>query len=357
MKPIDFFKKKNSWSIMKDKILGQYLVPYINKVKQFKKLVVIVDGFAGCGMYGDKTEGSPIIICKILESYYKKTIKTIGIFIDKDQECFKELENNIEYYKNKKIAITDFGDFRKIALDIIDIAKDSPMFFYIDPFGLLGLEFHHLEKIFEKVKISSTEVLVNFSYRAFKREVEAYPELVKNVMNGDYYKEILKDESLSVDQKEKNIIEKYTDLYRKYFKFVGYCPVMYKDQQNAKYYLIFASSHFDGLKLMNDIMGNVYREFYTEGRLFDATPPEKRRDPKFLKEEVVKLIKENGCLDRLTVKKILIPKLFMKFKEGDYGKVILQLLKDGKIYSETNKIRINDLTKISLTKFPKKFSK
>jgi len=357
MKPIDFFKSKKSWSRMKDKILGSYLVPYINKVKEFKKPVVIVDGFAGCGIYGDKSEGSPFIICKILESYNKKGIKTFSILIDNDQECFKELEKNIKYYKDIGIAYTEFGDFRKIVPEIIKIAENSPMFFYIDPFGIVGLEFQHLEKIFEKVSRSSTEILVNFNYRIFYREREKYPNLVKDVMNGDYYKEILGDKTLSDDQKEERILEKYKDLYRKYFNFVGSCPVMYKDEQDAKYHLIFATSHFDGLKLMNDIMGNTYREFYTAGRLFDAIPPEKRRDLKLLERDIFNLLKELGVTNRENIKKILMPKLFMRYKEGDYNKVISKLIKKERIYSQTGRSRINDSVMISLTKFPKESEK
>ncbi|MBZ9569582.1 three-Cys-motif partner protein TcmP [Patescibacteria group bacterium] len=352
MKPIEFFKSKKSWSRMKDKILGCYLVPYINKVKQFKKAVVIIDGFAGCGIYGDKSEGSPIIICKILESYNKKGIKAIGIFIDSDPGCFKELEKNIKYFKDKGIAITEFADFREIVPEIIKVAENSPTFFYIDPFGIAGLEFRHLENIFEKVNRSSTEVLVNFNYRVFYREIKAHPELVRDVMDGEYYKEILKDKTLSNDQKEKKILEKYKDLYRKYFNFVGSCPVMYKDEQDAKYHLIFATSHFDGLRLMNDIMGNVYREFYTKGRLFDTTPPEKRRDLKSLRETVINLMREIGITNRENIKKILVPKSFMRYKEGDYNTLISKLIKARKVYSKTGRSRINDQTPISLTKFP-----
>lgn len=353
MKPIEFFKSKKSWSRMKDKILGYYLVPYIAKVKEFRKPVIIVDAFAGCGIYGDKSEGSPIIICKILENYNKRKIRAIGIFIDNDSECFKELEKNIQYYKDRDIAITEFGDFRKIVPEIIKIAENSPLFFYLDPFGLVGLEFKHLEKIFEKVRRSSTEVLVNFNYRVFHREVKKYPKLIEDVMNGNYYKEILEDKTLSKNQKEEKILEKYKDQYRKYFNFVGSCPVMYKDEREVKYYLIFATSHFDGLRLMNDIMGNVYREFYTKGRLFDVTPPEKRRDLRLLEKIIIDLMREVGTTNRESIKKVLMLKLFMKYKEGDYNKVILKLMKEKKVYSKTGRVRINDLTPISLTKFPK----
>ncbi len=351
MKPIDFFKKKRSWSVMKDRILGQYLVPYVNKLKQFKRMVVIVDGFAGCGLYDDGTEGSPIIIAKILENYIKKGIKVFGIFIENDRDCFKELEKNIESYKKRKIVTAEFEDFRKITPEIIKIANNLPMFFYIDPFGLVGLEFAHLEEIFKKTKRSSTEVLINFNYRVFNREVKASPKLIKKVMNGNYYEEILKNIKISGAEKEKMILEKYTDLYRKYFKYVGYCPVMYKDEQRAKYYLIFATSHFDGLELMNDIMGNVYREFFSKGRLFDAVPLEKSRDLEFLKKVIIDVLRETGTKTRSEIKKILMPKLFMRYTAGDFGKLISGLIKEEKIYSENGKARINDSIKVSLTKF------
>lgn len=347
-KPVDFFKGKKSWSRMKDEILRKYLWPYIHKVKNFHRSVVIVDGFAGCGIYGDKSEGSPLIICKILEIFQKKGIKAIGIFIDQDPECFKELEKNIQYYKNCGIAYTEFGDFRKILHEIIMAIEKLPAFFYIDPFGIAGLEFQHLERIFEKVKISSTEILVNFNYRVVCRENEAHPNLVRNVMNGDYYKEILADKNLSDSQKEEKILENYKDFYRKYFNFVGSCPVMYKDDKDAKYHLIFATSHFDGLRLMNDIMGNVYRGFYTDGRLFSATPQVDKKD---LEQNVVNLLRENRIANREEIKKTLIPKLFIKYKESNYNLLISELIKSGKVYSKTNKNRINDQTPISLTKF------
>lgn len=353
MKPIEFFKSKKSWSRMKDRILGSYLVPYIAKVKEFRKPVIIVDAFAGVGIYGDKSEGSPIIICKILEKYNKKGIRAVGIFIDNDPECFKELEKNIQCYKERGIAITKFGDFRKIVPEILKVAKNAPLLFYLDPFGLVGLEFKHLENIFEKVKRSSTEVLVNFNYRVFYREVKKYPKLIEDVMNGDYYKKILEDRALSKNQREEKILEKYKDQYRKYFNFVGSCPVMYKDEREVKYYLTFATSHFDGLGLMNDIMGNVYREFYTEGRLFDITPPEKRRDLRLLEKMIIDLMREIGATNRKAIKKVLIPKLFMRYTKGDYNKVISKLIKEKVLYSETGRARINDLTPISLTKFPK----
>lgn len=181
-KPIKFFDEKKSWSLMKDRILGWYLVPYITKVKKFGRTTVIVDGFAGCGIYRDGTEGSPVIISKVLQERVNAiSAKVIGIFIEKDPKCFNELKENLKTYENKGLAIPRLGDFKQLTPEIIQRASKSPMFFYIDPFGIKGLEFNHLEKIFQKVNISSTEVLVNFNYKAFLREAEAYPKLAEAV--------------------------------------------------------------------------------------------------------------------------------------------------------------------------------
>lgn len=354
MKPKEFFKSKKSWSVIKDKILGWYLVPYLTKVSKFNRLIVVVDGFAGVGLYKDGSEGSPIIICKTIEKLRKKGVKAITILIDSNKECFDELKKNVKKYENSKIAFPEFGSFNDLTPIIIKETEGLPVFFYIDPFGIKSIEFKCLEKIFEKVKRSSTEVLINFNYKALRREAEAYPELTKKVMNGIWYREILKDKTLSDEQKEEIILENYKDLYQKYFNFIGSCPVMYKDEQDAKYHLIFATSHFDGLRLMNDIMGDVYRDFYSKGRLFDITPPKKRRDLELLEKNILGLAKEIGIINRAKIKEILIPRLFMRYKESDYNQVISRLIKEEKIYSETGKVRVNDLTLISLTKFPRK---
>lgn len=337
---------------MKDKILGWYLVPYITKVNRFNRLVVIVDGFAGCGAYKDGTEGSPIIICRVLEERAASIdAKSVGIFIEKDAGCFAELKKNLKPYEDKQLAKLVHADFTNIAPRLVKLATDSPMFFYIDPFGIKGLEFDHLEQIFKRVRIQSTEVLVNFNYKALLREASPAPELATKVMGGDYYKAILDDQSLSSEEQETKIIQLYKDRYAKFFPYVGSCPIMYKDDRKAKYYLIFATSKFDGIKLMNNQMGDVYREFYADGRLFELLPGENIRDMASLESEILEIMRTFGIIDRLSIEKALIPKLFMRYRETDYNTVVGELLKSGRIHSETGRVRINDKTRLSLTAF------
>lgn len=350
-KAIKFFDEKRTWSKMKDRIIGWYLIPYITKVKQFNKKIVIVDGFAGTGFYKDGTEGSPIIICKILEERANSIgAEAVGIFIEKDPKCFKELEKNLKIYEDKKLAVTLHGDFKELALKIIELASQSPTFFYIDPFGIKGLEYEHLKKIFEKVKISSTEVLVRFDCGALLRIASAGYELADKVMGGNYYRKILEGRSLEKAEKEEKIVHLYKSLYSEYFEYVGFCPVMYKEQ-TAKYYLIFATSKFDGIKLMNNQMGDVYREFHTEGRLFPSLPDDMTRDLEFLESQVLEVLRTYGIINRLSIMQELIQKFFMRYRESDYNSVISNLLKKSQIYSKTGKKRIKDSIPLSLTSF------
>lgn len=350
IKPKDFFKEKRTWSVVKDKILGWYLIPYLNKVKNLGRLIVIVDGFAGPGLYEDGSDGSPLIICKVIENLKSKGVKAIAILIDSNEYCFNKLKQSLKKFEIEKLALPLEGDFKTLVPKIIKATKDCPSFFFIDPFGIKGLEFNSLEEIFKKVNRISTEVLVNFNYKALLREYKINPSLTDGVMGGDYYRNTLEDSKISDSDKEKKIIEMYKDKYKNFFTYVGSCPVMYKDEQMAKYHLIFATSHFDGFKLMNEKMCDIHREFYTEGRLFQVFSEGEKPDRNFLENEIINLLK-NKVRSRKEVKEILMIKCFLRFKESDYNQTINKFLKENKIYSDNRKIRINDDNLLSLVRF------
>jgi len=45
----------------------------------------------------------------------------------------------------------------------------STLFFYLDPYGIQDLDFEIVKKIYERDTRQSTEVLINFNFRAFMR--------------------------------------------------------------------------------------------------------------------------------------------------------------------------------------------
>ena len=69
----DFFKNKNEWSVIKDKLLGCYLTPYFQKVLHTGKPIFYVDCFAGKGKFEDGNDGSPLIALRIREDCLSRT--------------------------------------------------------------------------------------------------------------------------------------------------------------------------------------------------------------------------------------------------------------------------------------------
>ena len=47
----DYFRVKNNWSLIKDKLLGCYLMPYMQKVLATNKKICYVDCFSGKGKF------------------------------------------------------------------------------------------------------------------------------------------------------------------------------------------------------------------------------------------------------------------------------------------------------------------
>ena len=69
----DFFKQKNSWSLIKDRLLSGYLAPYMQKVLTTNKKICYVDCFSGKGKFDDGQLGSPLIALKIRDDCLSKS--------------------------------------------------------------------------------------------------------------------------------------------------------------------------------------------------------------------------------------------------------------------------------------------
>ena len=95
----DFFKAKNKWSEIKDRLLQCYLAPYFQKVLMTKKPIFYVDCFAGKGRFEDGKPGSPLIALTVRDECFQRTRRK-----DLDgaiQTCFIDLN-----YCLKKFEIT-----------------------------------------------------------------------------------------------------------------------------------------------------------------------------------------------------------------------------------------------------------
>ena len=312
----NFFKKKNEWSVIKDKLLGCYLTPYFQKVLRTGKPICYVDCFAGKGMFDDGTEGSPLIALKTRESCLQLTkirdkhgaIKT----------RFIELNHATDLSKNVKAVHPSYdepiiipGAYEDNIEKILSRERGSNVFLYIDPYGIKALDAALFRK-FKTMGFNSFEMLINFNSFGFFRDacrvlnvdyhadealqglddlVEYEPTLVSAdkesedlltaVAGGDYWKAIVLDYKtgkLDGYQAEQRLSTEYKQNLKKDYGYVLDMPIRLKAGQRPKYRMIHVCDHEDGCFLMAQNMQKRKDELFisiqqeNQLSIFDVAP-------------------------------------------------------------------------------------
>lgn len=382
-----FFKEKKPWSKYKDFILDYYLTPYIAKVKNIKRPILIIDCCAGPGKFEDGTEGSPLIITKHIVESRKNGIDIKGLFLEKKKQYFKILCDLIMPHSDYiKVHQTDFtGYLTKIA----GMAKSHTVFLYVDPYGIKELPFEELAKIYEQINKSgaSVEVLMNFNSAGFVRcglvalKMEAAladaelteefydepitdiqgmtPQQMDEIAGGDYWKDVVLDSNLSFAEKEQKITTSYMGQMIKYYSMVCDFPIKERYHHKVpKYRLIYGTRHPDGILLMNDTMYKARERFlkseFADDRLFDMRPLEEQKDTVNFTKKLYEIVRQNEPISRKDVRLIAMQDFFCRYNFGDYSEAIKNLLKGFevlRIFSKSGKTRINDEELLSTKQF------
>lgn len=372
-----FFNKKRHWSKRKDKILECYLPPYLSKIATQRSPVLIVDAFAGPGKFGDGEPGSPLIICQSIRKSLSKglSVPVSALCIEAEKELFSELNRLIQHFPFAEAKYGKFGDYIK---DIQEKAKDHSVFLYVDPWTVEGLDWYRMDRVFQHLSIShmSIEILMNFNAVSFVRRglaalklaiPESNPEIedaeeidaplvappsierLNKVVGGDWWQSVLKS-SASFPEKVQGVTNGVCERLSQRFREVCQHAIKALPHHTVpKYYLIFGSRHPDALILMNDEMVKSMRT------LADLAKP---KDSTLFEMRSIELVPDIEKLPPIILKHALQPtergivilnvirECFGRFSRKEIRGLIEQLLKDGKLSSETGKIRINDTVKI-----------
>ena len=372
-----FFNKKRHWSKRKDKILECYLPPYLSKIATQRSPVLIVDAFAGPGKFGDGEPGSPLIICQSIRKSLSKglSVPVSALFIDAEKELFSELNRLIQHFPFAEARYGKFGDYIQ---EIQEKAKDHSVFLYVDPFTVEGLDWARMDCVFQHLSIShmSIEILMNFNARSFVRrglvalnlaipesdpEIEDAEEIdaplvtppsierLNRVVGGDWWQSILKS-SASFPEKVQGVTNGVCERLSQRFKEVCQHAIKALPHHTVpKYYLIFGSRHHHALVLMNDPMVKSLRTLADlaipeDPTLFEMRPTELVPDIEKLPPIILKYASQPT--QRGTVILNVIRECFGCFYHKEIRGSIEQLLKEGKLCSETGKTRINDTVKV-----------
>lgn len=356
----DFFEGKRPWSIIKDEVLASYMPIYLAKVKFLQRPILIVDGFAGPGIFDDGTEGSPIIICRSADAFLKGGYQ--AVFINKNKEHHQKLTHVLEKENWQGSARSILGDTTKILPMLPAIIRDFTVFLYLDPFGPTGSSFNLLEPFLTRGTAHSTEIVLMLHMPVLHRlaarnkfnEGGETPQIhnshmtLTRVFGGDYWKKIMFNPDLTTEEREKQLVSAYTAKLSQYLPYVGSCPVRTSERDRIKYFIVFASGHPDAMLKMNDIMAQAYfKRMHMSafaGTLFEKTTWEEQRTTKGLREAIIlQSVKYPGFTRKnLWVK--VIQENFMRYLEKEYRAAVNLLINEGVLACPTPRKtkRLND---------------
>lgn len=342
-----FFEGKRPWSKIKDEVLGSYMSPYLAKVKNLKKPILLIDGYAGPGVFDDDSKGSPLIMCQAAEKYATGNYR--AFFINKEKKHHEKLKDVINRANWQSSATPILGDTTKILPLLPSILKDQTVFLYLDPFGPTGCPFDLLEPFLTRKIEYSTEIILMMHMpvahrlaarkaveegREYETPIQTHHSTMTKIFGGDYWKDIMFAPNISAEDREFRLIKAYKEKLVNYLPFIGSCPVREGSDHRIKYFIVFASRHPDAMLLMHNAMMKAYfkrmHEHDFAGTFFESSPWNELLPIKGLRDIIVEEIKKNPGLSRQELWLNIVQNNFMQYRESDY-KTIVQGLIDEKV--------------------------
>jgi three-Cys-motif partner protein len=310
----DFFKSKNGWSEIKDRLLGCYLKPYFQKLLMSHRPIYYVDCLAGQGKFDDGKPGSPMIALQARDDCLKK--HSLGKYKGKIDICCIELnhaqklvENISELFDNYWRPTVISGKYEEQIENLLSGKRGINVFLYIDPYGIRALDYGLFAK-FSSFGFHSPEMLINFNSFGFFRDacramgvvisndealrdlddlVEYSPteistspqsqELLSKIAGGDYWKAIVaryNRREINGYKAEQIFSTEYKQRLKQRYNYVLDMPIRLKAGHRPKYRMIHVSNHEDGCFLMAQNMQQRKEELFLniqqnkQPSLFDA---------------------------------------------------------------------------------------
>jgi three-Cys-motif partner protein len=380
-----FFMEKRPWSRVKDKIVGDYITCYLKTIQHRHRPILIVDAFAGPGRFGDNSEGSPLIICNAIDRAPKGGVGIGCLFADAHLQHRTELEACLKDYIRRGVSERPYLDCAEALSRALEIGTGSTLFFYLDPYGIKDLDFEMVKQIYARNPRQSTEVLINFNFRAFMRlsgnwsygdsastiankVKQSKIETVDRVMGGQYWLKIITNPTLDKLARENAVVSAYMDKVREFFRFTYSIPVKERDEsvyevpadELARYHLIFGTRSPRAVTYMNDVARNALEPYFNqfkEGLLFDMTPD--RYQPAStdeVKSAIVQAVAARGQR-RPQIYETIVPRFFMHYRLKDYRAMIDQLaFVEHRLFPDKRTMRranqLNDDTILSAMPWP-----
>ncbi|MPZ49682.1 MAG: three-Cys-motif partner protein TcmP [Dehalococcoidia bacterium] len=267
-----FFERKREWSRRKHDVLSGYLPQFTRILGQYHGRIYAVDGFAGRGYYGEDEEresGSPLLFAEIAAKLENYQLRCINVEVVR-----KEFEN-LQIATAPYLSHIDnrFGSFDRNVESILRDIGQSPTFFFLDPFGLKGLEWETMSKVGNRYKGFKTELLINFNAPKFDRDAgwldsryerkrDSFLRRLDKVMGPSSNWRGIFDKDSSREERYREIATPYKSGLENEFGFIASIfPIRTVEDGSLKYYLIHAARHPLGRRIIGHIFYGVHQQY------------------------------------------------------------------------------------------------
>jgi len=203
----DFFTRKRPWSAAKHRIMLKYIQAFCynlggDKSYQSRHLNY-VDGFAGEGKYDEgigiedfvgnsefwkryksdfsDTDGSPLIALKCAKIFsIEGRVNLRCFFTEENKDRNQKLKDNCSSLgQGVDYKIYKPQDFSVALPKMMDDLNDFPTLFFLDAFGVKGVNFEQIYSIADYVSRNKGELFLLFHNRAVARSAGQYKEVYK----------------------------------------------------------------------------------------------------------------------------------------------------------------------------------
>ena len=263
-------------TLAKHEILEWYLYAWFPILGKHYDELVVIDGFAGPGLYSKGEYGSPIIALNAASEQLRHIRGQVHFhFIEKREDRFEDLERVVSESSCPSSLETHlyqsrFGDVFPSILDKIEREEDTPpVFAFIDPFGFSDVS---MELIHRLLSLPRAEAFTNFAVESVNRFKEHPNESIRQEIS-----DLLGRKVSELEFDEKNAIDDlrgiYTSSLEEKARYVRPFE-MYDEQDRAIYDLFFSTNGREGHTKMKEAMWRVKPE--GDFRFSDATNPDQR---------------------------------------------------------------------------------
>jgi three-Cys-motif partner protein len=266
-----FFEESTAQSRIKATIVKDYFWAWVKVIvaaqRKWKKgeRVAYIDLFAGPGRYKDGTKSTPLLVLESAIADPDLCKRLVTIFNDADPENAEALTKEVEgipgirslKYK-PQIQAQEVGD--KI-VEMFEKLNLIPTFFFVDPWGYKGLSLGLINSV---VKNWGCDCVFFFNYNRINMGLnnDAVERHI-DVLFGKERAKVLRGKlvSLPPEEREITIVEALTEALKELgAQYV--LPFCFKDENGSRtsHYLIFATKHPLGYKIMKEIMAKYSSE-------------------------------------------------------------------------------------------------